>query len=159
MNASGIFQVLTYKAMNNAAKVSCPLFIVAPEDDNLCSLWAAVDVAEKAQNGEIFKLPGGVFASTTLATRASIDAPPRVQPVISTSTLPLPIMKSPFLPSYSFSKKLYLCRLIYLPSDCVELESSIPRPPEVRVKANVNTYLFLCVRLLAGTTENNRQRK
>ncbi|KAF9459041.1 Alpha/Beta hydrolase protein [Collybia nuda] len=56
MNASAIFQIMRYKAINSAANTLCPILIVAPEDDNLCSLWAAADVADKVSKGEILKI-------------------------------------------------------------------------------------------------------
>jgi hypothetical protein len=61
INASAIFEIIAYKAMNSAAKITSPILIVAPEADNLCTLWGAVKVTDTAQKGEIFKVAGGVF--------------------------------------------------------------------------------------------------
>jgi pimeloyl-ACP methyl ester carboxylesterase len=58
--ASGLFQLMRYSALPAASRISCPVVIVALEDDVLCPIKNAEDVARAGDwRVELIKVPGG----------------------------------------------------------------------------------------------------
>ncbi|KAF8512482.1 alpha/beta-hydrolase [Gautieria morchelliformis] len=61
INASCIFQVSQYNPHSMATSITCPLLLVIPEADNICSTPGALKVASGAQRCEVVRTEGGHF--------------------------------------------------------------------------------------------------
>jgi len=61
VNAGALLQVFSYQPVHSASAITCPIILVAPEDDNLCLLPSAIAVADAAKKSELVKLPLGHF--------------------------------------------------------------------------------------------------
>jgi predicted alpha/beta-hydrolase family hydrolase len=59
ISASCLFEIPFYNPSSNASRTACPTLILACEDDNLCTISGAVDVAIKSDKIELLKVPGG----------------------------------------------------------------------------------------------------
>ncbi|KAF8644739.1 hypothetical protein AX16_008304 [Volvariella volvacea WC 439] len=75
ISASSIFQIFSYKPLENASKIECPLILIAPEEDNLCSMDGALKVVQDSKNGELVKLQKGKSECTWRCIIHLIDIP------------------------------------------------------------------------------------
>jgi len=53
--------VISYKPHLTAKSIKCPLLLVVPIDDDVCSVPNAEEAVEKAEKGEIFRIEGGMW--------------------------------------------------------------------------------------------------
>ncbi|TDL25846.1 alpha/beta-hydrolase, partial [Rickenella mellea] len=61
ITASSLFEVPFYHPNATAHKIECPILLLVPETDNLCSPEAALEVMKKAKKGEAVRTTGGHF--------------------------------------------------------------------------------------------------
>ncbi|KAJ7266543.1 alpha/beta-hydrolase [Mycena rebaudengoi] len=61
ISASSLLEVPSYQPRATAAKITCPLLIVLPTEDNLCPPEGAVEVSKAAKQCELLSLPCGHF--------------------------------------------------------------------------------------------------
>ncbi|TDL25845.1 alpha/beta-hydrolase [Rickenella mellea] len=61
ITASSLLKVPFYHPNATAHKIECPLLLLIPEADNLCSPEAALEVVKKTKNGEAVRTTGGHF--------------------------------------------------------------------------------------------------
>lgn len=59
MSASSLLQINKYHPRYSAANIKCPLLLIAPEDDNLCILSGAQNVAMASTSVQLHKIPQG----------------------------------------------------------------------------------------------------
>jgi len=63
-----------YRPGRDAARVPCPLLVVAYNDDRSALAAPAVEAAERAPLGEVVRLPGGHYAGFLEAHEQTVDA-------------------------------------------------------------------------------------
>jgi pimeloyl-ACP methyl ester carboxylesterase len=64
----------SYRPVRRAARVRCPLLVVACDDDRSVLAAPAVRVAERAPAAELVRLPGGHYAPFLAAHEAAVEA-------------------------------------------------------------------------------------
>jgi hypothetical protein len=110
ISASSLLQFVRYKPQARAASITCPIVLVVPENDNLCSPSGAEIVAKAAVNGEILKLPGGKSHSPYRQHNLTAI----LQRDISTYTQASPATKHPLGVRWNFLSVMSQCDLLLL---------------------------------------------
>jgi uncharacterized protein len=60
--ARSALRIGLYRPARHAARVGCPLLVVAPEGDGVAPVGPAIRAAERAPRGEVVRLDGGHYA-------------------------------------------------------------------------------------------------
>jgi pimeloyl-ACP methyl ester carboxylesterase len=72
--ARSALRIGSYRPGRRAARVRCPLLVVACDDDRSVLAAPAVRVAERARAAELVRLPGGHYAPFLAAHEAAVEA-------------------------------------------------------------------------------------
>jgi uncharacterized protein len=72
--ARSALRIALYRPGRDAARIRCPLLVVACDDDRTAAPAAAVDVARRAPRAELVRLPGGHYAPFLDAHERAVDA-------------------------------------------------------------------------------------